>query len=205
VEMLTRMWWAIEADYDFGYIVASSDGENWDVLAGDFATTHDPVGASFGPGYTGRSADLSDEDGGWLVERIDLSAYVGEIVWVRFEYVTDDAINTAGWFIDEVQIPALDYHTDFSHDDGGWQSEGWLLTDNLLEQRWLVQVLHLEDNRLVDLERYHADAEGRIVAPIAALGNGRTAVIAISPTTPVTTVPAPYSYHIERGDEVGNQ
>ncbi|MEX1018225.1 MAG: hypothetical protein WDZ49_01125 [Litorilinea sp.] len=215
VELLARMWWEIETDYDYGYIVASTDGENWDILPGTYTSAtngrgdggNDPTGevstgASFGPGYTGRSIELTgtdaSTDAGWVVESVDLSPYVGQEVWVRFEYVTDDAVNASGWFVDSVQIPALDYAEDFATSDGGWQSEGWLLTDNRLDQRWLLQVLHLEANRLVELERYTPDAEGRIVVPIAGLGGDHSAVIAISPLTPVTTVPAPYTYHIER-------
>jgi immune inhibitor A len=217
VELFARMWWEIEEHYDFGYVVACTtesledtscvdtvNGPGWDVLEGDYTTTEDPVGAAFGPGYTGRSVGIDDAEveDGWVVDRFDLSDYVGEVVWIRFEYVTDDAVTAGGWFVDEVQIPALDYAEDFMQEDflqdgDGWLSEGWLLTDNRLEQHWLLQVLHLEDNRLTGLERYTADEEGRIQAPISGLGDGRTAVIAISPTTPITTVPAPYAYHIE--------
>ncbi|MEZ4676483.1 MAG: hypothetical protein R2932_19840 [Caldilineaceae bacterium] len=58
--------------------------------------------------------------------------YAGEAIWIRFEYVTDDAANASGWLIDDLQIPAIGYSTDFESDLAGWESEGWLLTDNCL-------------------------------------------------------------------------
>ncbi|MCB9160169.1 MAG: immune inhibitor A [Caldilineaceae bacterium] len=67
-----------------------------------------------------------------VVEQFDLSAYAGEQVQVRFEYVTDDAVTKSGWFIDDIAIPAIDYATDFEQGADGWESEGWLLTDNRL-------------------------------------------------------------------------
>ena len=79
-------WFDIEEGWDYAYVQASGDGgQTWDVLEGDHTTTDDPVGNSYGPGYTGSS-------GGWVRERVDLTPYAGGNVLVRFEYVTDDAV-----------------------------------------------------------------------------------------------------------------
>ncbi len=112
--------------------------------------------------------------------------------------MTDDAVNASGWFIDEVSIPALGYHADFESDAEGWASEGWLLTDNRLDQRWLLQVLTLDQNLLSRVERVPVDADGRARIDIARLGNSRTAVLAISALAPVTTEPAEYTIRIDR-------
>jgi hypothetical protein len=132
-----------------------------------------------------------------VVERFDLSRYIGSEIWVRFDYVTDDAVNASGWFIDEIRIPALDYAADFETGSDGWESEGWLLTDNDLAQRWLVQLLRFEDKRLVGLERIAVDEQGRAVIPVPDLDNNHTAVLAISGLTRTTTEPAAYTYSIE--------
>ena len=195
LEMHVTMWWDIEPDYDYGYVLASRDGKKWEPLAGANASTEDPGGNAFGPGYTGQSGG---DDPAWVVETFDLSAYAGEDIWVRFEYVTDDAVNASGWFIDEVSIPALGYHADFESDAEGWASEGWLLTDNRLDQRWLLQVLTLDQNLLSRVERVPVDADGRARIDIARLGNSRTAVLAISALAPVTTEPAEYTIRIDR-------
>ena len=131
-------------------------GETWSVLPGPSATTGINAGNALGPGYTGSSD-------GWQVETFDLSDFAGGPVWLRFEYVTDDAVNTTGWFVDDVAIPALGYATDFEDGPDGWESQGWLLTDNQLAQRWLVELLTLEDNRLIDVARIPVGADGRAV------------------------------------------
>ena len=198
ITMTATMWWDIEEDYDYAYVVASTDGQKWTPLAGQHSQVEDPGGNSFGAGYTARSGVSDDPDGspGWLTDTFDLSGYAGEQVRIRFEYVTDDAVNNAGWFIDDVSVPALDYFADFENGPDGWQSEGWLLTDNRLEQRWLIQVLELDDNRLVGLERPVVDPRlGTVSFEVDDLGNGKTAVLAISALAPVTTERA--DYHIK--------
>lgn len=206
VEMEVTMWWDIEADYDYGYVLASRDGQHWDILEGPSTTTENPSGNSFGAAYTGQSIDPHDENGDtaspeWRVERFDLSPYAGEEILLRFEYVTDDAVNSSGWLIDDIHISAIDYSTDFENGADGWQSEGWLLTNNRLTQRWLLQVLELQDNILTSIERVEVDQDGRASIEIDGLGNGKTAVLAISALAPVTTEPAAYEFSVESQNE----
>src|SRR5690606_17623648 len=140
VEMQVSMWYDIETDYDYGYVLASRDGQKWDILPGQSTTTENPSGNSFGHGYTGVSSP-QDAAAAWVTEVFDLSAYTGEEILIRFEYVTDDAVNDPGWFIDEISIPAIDYSTSFEEGSEAWESEGWILTDNRLPQHWLLQIL----------------------------------------------------------------
>jgi hypothetical protein len=189
VEMTATMWWDIEEGYDFLYVAASRDGEKWTVLEGTSTTTGDGA-SSFGPGYTAHSE-------GWQVEHFDLSDFAGDEIFVRFEYVTDDAINGRGLFLNGVSIPAIEYASDFEEGDG-WESEGWIFTDNRLRQEWIVQAMIFEDDTLVDIERLEVDATGRASLPIADLGDDRTAVIAISGAAPVILETAKYEYWIDQ-------
>lgn len=189
VEMSAAFWYDIENDYDYGYVMASRDGAHWTMLSGEYMTPHSGMGNALGPGYTG-------ESNGWVTDRFDLSDYAGGPLWVRFEYVTDDAVNTPGWFVDDIAIPALDYAADFEQGADGWQSEGWLLTDNRLAQGWLLQLLALEDGQLVDLERIAVDDRGQATIT-AQLSERRSAVVAVSALAPVTTLPAAYEYWID--------
>lgn len=186
IEMTATMWWDIEEDYDFAYVVASEDGVTWTILEGD--STADAA-SIFGHGYTGIS-------NGWQTERFDLSAFAGSEVYVRFEYVTDDAINGRGLFLNEVAIPAIDYVSRFDQGDG-WVSEGWIYTDNRLRQEWIVQVLILEDESLVELQRLEIDDQGRGTLAIEGLGDGRTAVLAISGAAPIILETAAYEYWVD--------
>ena len=190
VVMSAALWYDIEDDYDFGYVSVSQDGEYWELLPGTGATTANASSMAFGPGYT----SSSDE---WFVAEFDLSAYVGQEIDVRFDYVPDDAINTRGWFVDDIAIPAIDYAADFENGADGWESEGWLLTDNRLTQSWLVQVLLLEEDRLVEVTQVAVDSANRADIDIQDLGNGRSAVLVFSGTTLVTTEQANYEYWID--------
>ncbi len=197
VTMTASFWWDIEEGYDYGYVLASRDGLKWAPLIGEYSDTENAGGNAFGPGYTDASwapaADAAREPG-WVTDTFDLSAYAGEEPYIRFEYVTDDAVNRSGWFVDNVSVPAIDYMADFEDEAEGWQSEGWLLTDNHLDQHWLVQTLILEDNRLVGLERpFQGNLTDSIKFDVDGLGDGRTAVIAVSAMAPVTTQKADYS------------
>ncbi len=202
LELEVAMWWDIEENYDYGYVLASRDGRKWDILPGQQTTTDNPNGNSFGPAYTGKPSVSGNAALRWVVEHFDLSRYAGEQIWVRFEYVTDDAYLQTGWFIDNVQIQAIDYATDFEHGPDGWESEGWLLTDNHVTQRWLLQVLEFEGDALVNLRRESVDAAGQAQVTLPKLSNLRYAVLVISALAPVATEPAHYELQIrQRGDE----
>ena len=195
--MDVRMWYDIEDDYDYGYVLASRDGCKWDVLPGQRTTAQNPSGNSFGHAYTAESTTAIDSTTPqWLLESFDLRAYAGQEVWVRFEYVTDDAVNYPGWFIDDVSIPAIGYWADFEAGADGWESEGWLLTDNWLSQKWLVQALAFHDGELVSVERVTVGEDGTAHIEVNGLGQGNEAVLVISGLTPVTTEEALYEYRI---------
>ncbi len=197
--MSVRMWYDIEVDYDYGYLLASRDGRKWDIIPGQRTTTHNPSGNSFGHAFTGQSAD---SPGGaapvWVQESFDLGAYAGENVLLRFEYVTDDAVNAPGWFIDQVDIPAIDYTASWENDVDNWESEGWLLTDNRLPQEWLVQIMVFQDGKLTAFKRPKVADDGTVRFELKGLDNRSEALLAISGLTPVTTEEAHYELRVER-------
>ena len=197
--MNVRMWFDIEEDYDYGYVLVSRDGRKWDILSGQRTTTDNPSGNSFGPAYTAQSATspgAATPD--WVQESFDLRAYAGEKVFLRFEYVTDDAVNAPGWFVDEIEIPAIGYATNWENGVDGWESEGWLLTDNRLPQEWLVQIMVFHDDRLESFERAPVEADGTVRIDVEGLDWDSEVVLAISGLTPVTTEEAFYEFRFEQ-------
>jgi hypothetical protein len=197
IEMEVAMWYQIEVDYDYGYVVVSRDGEKWEILPGQRTTLENPSGNSFGHAYTG-SSDLNGGAPTWINETFDLSDYAGEEVLIRFEYVTDDAVNAPGWFIDDVRIEAIDYAADFEQGADGWESEGWLLTDNRLSQGWILQILSLQRGNLIEVHRVPVGADGSATIDIDGLGGSSEAILIVSGVTPVTTEVAEYEYRIEQ-------
>lgn len=194
IEMSVAMWYDIEVDYDYGYVVVSVDGEKWEILPGQRTTTANPSGNSFGHAYTGQSGDGRAE---WVTERFDLSAYAGQELLIRFEYVTDDAVNYPGWFIDDIAIPAIGYFTDFESLPQEWEAEGWHWTDNRLPQRWLLQLMLLNGGRLVEVQSIPVGEDGRATVEIDGLARNVEAILTVSGRTPFTTEPATYEYWVE--------
>ncbi len=159
------MWWAMEEDYDYGYVMASRDGVKWEILPGQQTRTDNPSGNNWGAGYTGHSTDLPGAVSGWVTETFDLSAFAGGPVWVQFNYVTDDAVNAAGWFVDQITVTEDGTAKAPVDEDetAGWQSEGWLYTDNWLPQPWLLQVMEFDGDRLTAVRRIPIDGRpGRV-------------------------------------------
>ncbi len=202
--LTASMWWDIEADYDFGYVMASRDGKHWQILPGKHTAEDNPSGNALGPGYTGVSGDDPDQKPQWVDEQIDLSTYAGGPLWLQFSYITDDAVNLAGWMVDNAQLvgpngpvsPVLTGNEPGEDEAAGWGSEGWLFTDDRLPQTWLIQVMEFDGDTLTAVRRVPVDGDGHAEVDIKGLGNGRRAVVAISGLAPVTTLPAHYEYSV---------
>lgn len=183
-------WFDIEEGWDYAYLSVSTDGGlTWDILPTAHTSDYDPHGNAYGPGYTGYSD-------GWVREQVSLDAYAGLEVLLRFEMITDDAINYPGLVIDDVSLPAVGYHSDFEDDGGGWEAAGWVRTDNRLPQRAWVQVIEWGDDPAaltVTRWRYPDDGDGWTL-PLQP-DTGRV-VIAVSPFAPVTTEPGVYALDV---------
>jgi len=129
-----NIWFDVEYQWDYGYVQISTDeGKTWDILSGELATNNNPMGNSFGPGYSGSSD-------GWAEDHIDLSSYTGQQVLVRFNYVTDDAISSTGFCLDTITVPELGFYDDASVDQG-WVSDGFYRTNTYVEQTYMIWVV----------------------------------------------------------------
>lgn len=195
-------WYDIEDDYDYGYVMVSTDGgATWTPLQTEAMTDENPNGNSFGWALTGCSGDPNSQEAGdsceaqWIEQTADLSPYAGQEVLIRFQYITDDAVNYPGFFVDDISIPEIGYSDD-AEADGGWQSEGWIRTDNVLPQRWLVQVIQRNGNADPVITRLEVDENGQGTWIVPGLSRANRATLAISALAPVTTEKAPYQYAI---------
>jgi immune inhibitor A len=101
-------WYDIEQDFDYAYLRVSDDGgATWDNLecCGNEGPDTNPNGNNRGNGITGLSGGplLGPT---WQTADVDLSAYAGKTVRIRFEYVTDPAVLHPGFTIDNVELAA---------------------------------------------------------------------------------------------------
>lgn len=84
---------ATEPDFDFGRVEISTNfGTSWELLAQYDGGDH--------PGWSDGDADPGD----WVHESIDISAYVGKPVRVRFRFLSDGGVVADGWFLDDIQL-----------------------------------------------------------------------------------------------------
>jgi len=185
-------WYDIEADWDYGYVEASTDGgQSWDILQAPHSSTTNPAGNAFGPGYTNTSGDGL----AWIEESVDISAYAGQQILIRFEYVTDDAVNRPGWTIDDISIPELGFFDDVEDGVDGWQTEGFVRIDNILPQRFLAQVIEIGDE--IKVQSIPLDETNHGTLTINDLGSTvERAILVVGGLTPITTEPASYEYRI---------
>jgi len=186
-------WYDIEEDWDYAYVeISTNGGETWEILNTPSGTPTNPNGNSFGWAYTSKSGGGTP---GWIQERVDLSAYTGQEVLVRFEYITDDAVNRPGFVLDDVSIPEIGYFSDFEDDGGGWEPAGFIRHANVLPQHWLVQLILFGPETTVQRLELNEDQTGEWAIPL----DHRTdrAVVTISGLAPVTTEVGSYSYEVE--------
>lgn len=93
--------WDIETDYDYGQIlISTNNGTSWIPLAGQYTNpgtgTFQPAGQ---PLYDGLQ-------GTWITENIDISAYSGQSIKLRFLFRSDGSLQKDGWYIDNLKISA---------------------------------------------------------------------------------------------------
>ena len=187
------MWFDIEEDWDYAYVEASADGgETWTILEGDHTTEDNPVGNSYGHGYTGAS-------NGWLQERVDLTPFAGSELLIRFEYITDAAVYEDGFVIDDIAIPELDF-VDDAEGDGGWDARGFERIDNVVPVDYLVLVIERRRDGTDIVRRMEIDEDG--LGTIALSGVGDTvqeAVVVVSPLARNTHQLSQFTLRVREG------
>ena len=180
-------WYNLEEDYDYLYLTASVDGENWNILTTPSCTTLNPSGNSYGCAYNGST-------NGWVLETVDLSAFAGEKLALRFVYVTDAAVNGEGFLVDDIRIDAVGYFTDFENDDGGWIANGFARITNELPQLFRVTLIKLGDTTTITPITL---SETNTASIDFSLESSDEIILVISGTTPYTNQLASYQIDLE--------
>ncbi len=187
---LTLTYWTeydLEEDYDYLYLLASTDGENWQILTTPSGTADDPSGNSYGWAYTGNSQ-------GWIQEQVDLSQFAGQEIQLRFEYVTDAAVHGEGLLLDDLSIPEIGYSADFEQDDESWQAEGWVRLENVLPQTYRLALITKGDQ--INVQYLDLGADNRVEIPLSLGAEVDEAVLVVSGTTRFTRQKAAYRFSI---------
>ena len=177
-------WYDLEENYDFVHLSVSEDGKSWKILKTPSGTDKNISGNSFGWGYNGITRN-------WIQEKVDLSAYVGKKIQVRFEYITDAAVNGEGILLDDIAIPELGYKTDFEKDDGGWQAAGFVRIENRLPQTYKLSLIREDKTKTVEYLEIKDDQTLSLKLDLSS-----DVILVVSGSTRFTRLPATYEISI---------
>ncbi len=75
----------------------------------------------------------------WTQQEINLTAYAGKQIILRFDYVSADDKPDKGIAIDNLAIPEIGFKDDAESGVQGWTLNGWQQIDNVVPQRYVVQ------------------------------------------------------------------
>jgi PKD repeat protein len=106
-------WYDIEqgsSDWDGGNVSIRSAGSGaFQLLTPEGGYPSDRVSALGEPGFTGTS-------GGWTEVVVDLGAWSGQSVDLRWRFASDSSIHMLGWYLDDISIASVDRVADFDVD-----------------------------------------------------------------------------------------
>ncbi len=181
-------WYDVEKNYDYVFLEASTDGKIWQILKTPSGTDTNPSGNSYGWGYNATS-------NGWINEKVDLSQFAGKKVQIRFEYVTDAAVNGEGFLVDDISIPEINYSTDFESDDGGWSGKGFVRVQNALPETFRLALILKGNKTTVQTVPVNPDETADVSINLG--GDYNEAVLVVAGTTPFTRDLGAYSVNIK--------
>jgi len=185
------LWYDVEEGWDYAYLEVSGDGgRTWDTIQTPHTTNENPAGNNYGHGYTGVSGGGGTPR--WIHEQVDLSYYAGRPALIRFEYITDGAIHETGLVLDDLSIPELSYEDGFESDDPAWDAAGFVRNNNLLPQKFIIQLYELGPKPRI--RQLPLNQQGRARWKIPFGDELNEAVLVVSGATPVTLESASYAY-----------
>lgn len=197
-------WYHIEEDWDYAYVVVGTTASGiipsdlnstdirWTILDDTTlgCTESDPNNGNLGCGITGQSND-------WEKLSVNLDDYTGQEVVLRFEYITDAAVNQAGLAIDDISIIVDGVNVvddDAESNQTEWVAEGFVRHANILPQEWIIQLVTFGDETQVSRLLFLDGTSGEWTIPLG--GQITNAVLAISAVAPFTTEEAVYRYNL---------
>jgi hypothetical protein len=187
------LWYDLEKDYDFGYLEASvDDGKTWTMLRTPSGTDGNSTGNNYGWGWTGTSRGGDTPE--WTQEQVDLSAYSGKHVLVRFEYITDAAVNGEGLIVDNIRIPEISYAANFEDGLDGWDAKGFVRMQNVLPQSYRVLVVRRGSQPTVE----ELPLDDRMSGSLSlTMGDGEKVYLIVIGTARFTRHRAPYQFVVQ--------
>lgn len=79
----------------------------------------------------------------WLPQTVDLSAYAGQDIRLRFQTISLPGRASAGFAVDNLAVAAIGFRDDAEGAVPGWTLDGWQQTRNQTAQTFAVQAAYL--------------------------------------------------------------
>ncbi|HEY7984404.1 MAG TPA: hypothetical protein VID73_09560 [Ktedonobacterales bacterium] len=198
-----KAWYDLEPNFDYTYVEVSTDGgQNWTTLPATTSTNANPNGANLGNGLTSPmiSKGGCNLTADWHDEKVDLSAYAGKAIKLRFQTITDDAVHCQGTTLDAIQIPEIGFNDDVSGDNG-WQADGYIRTQNLVAEHYVLQaVVYPQGGGAPTVRPVTVDARSGVGSiTLAGFGAVDHVTLAVTALAPATVVPAQYQLRAQVG------
>lgn len=92
--------WNIEKGYDYVALEISTNGTTWQQLCGKYTSTGTSNQISGQPIYDGVQTT-------WVKEQIDLSAYLGQQIYIRFRLKSDSSTTADGFYFDDLYVRTI--------------------------------------------------------------------------------------------------
>lgn len=181
-------WYEIEVDFDYAYVEVSTDGgTRWSTLRATSTTAEDPNRVNLGQGLTGVSGGGSAP--AWVQQTVDLGAYAGREVQLRFQYVTDGALNLHGMAIDDLEIPEAGWRDD-AESAGDWKANGFVRSTNVVKQRYVAQLIRFGATATV---QRHQAPDGTVEITYDASADRKPPLLVVTAFAARTTRPATFT------------
>lgn len=197
-----------EENWDYLYAAVSTDeGQTWQVLQSPSMTDTSEIAfgaAMFRAGFTGTGGHGAQSQ--WTLEELDLSKFAGERILFRLLYLTDQSISLDGASLAGAWLPAADYGwvainhpiplplaemTINSEPDGGWTPDGFIFTNNLVQQDYAVRLMTVSTNGNATVTPMQIDDNGHGMLQFNnSAGDITDAAIMVMPLAPQTRQPA---------------
>ena len=149
-------WYDTEVSYDGGNIKISNDGgSTWTVLtpAEGYTGTANSANPLYPePIWTGHVQKF------WEKETVDLSAYSGQNVMIRFHFGSDTSVQYPGWFIDDVGISSSSWINEYNQTQNIDIASGESIQVSM--PTWTPGDMNVQENVAID---YLAEAEATVV------------------------------------------
>ncbi|UCF62712.1 MAG: immune inhibitor A, partial [bacterium] len=184
--------WDIEADWDFAVIeISNNGGSSWNHLIGQYMSSASGIGT--------QTAGLHGYDGQqnqWVEESIDLSAYCGQTIILRYRMTTDGSVTGDGWYVDDVHIRTLGQTTNIPP---------YIATATALNNQTFsgasygVDAIILDDSGIDSVSLYYSTDNGQSYQEIPMNGSDSLFHTAIPPLNPGLNV----KYYLIAWDNMG--